>query len=175
MGKVTRGRVIPRRGVCKTRGRRGRSKLATTARLVVCSVSGTGAGGRLETPRQQRPFTGWKRGQSLLAAHYVLDAAGTRRAFQSLSVALPAWLVGKAGWLAVQTAPKRFITKSAAGGLTRGRLHRRHTTSRDATKGRPKKQPKKEPKPGHKKGNRQKGKASLRKGRTTDKEWLATG
>ena len=99
---------------------------------------------------------------------------------QSLSVTLPAWLVDKAGWLAVYTAPKSCITKSAARGLTRGRLHRRHTAPRDATAGRPKKQPKKEPKPGHKRGNRQKGKglsppqgkdkASLRrKGRTTDK------
>ena len=32
--------------------------------------------------------------------------------FRSLSVTLPAWLVGKAGWLAVYTAPKSFITKS---------------------------------------------------------------
>ena len=56
--------------------------------------------------------------------------SGDRKLLQSLSVALPAWLVGKEGWLAVQTAPKRFITKSAAGGLTRGRLHRRHTTPR---------------------------------------------
>ena len=68
---------------------------------------------------------------------------------------LPAWLVGKAGWLAVYTAPRRFITKSSAGVLTRGRLHRHHTTPRDVTEGRPKKQPKKEPKTGHKRGGRQ--------------------
>ena len=65
-----------------------------------------------------------------------------------------------------------FIAKSAAGGLTRGRLHRRHTTPRDVTKGRPKKQPKKEPKPGHKRGTGKREKASLRKGRTTDKEGM---
>jgi hypothetical protein len=54
---------------------------------------------------------------------------------------------------------KIVVTKSAADGLTRGRLHRRHTTSSDVTKGRPKKQPKKEPKPGHTSGGTgQKGK-----------------
>jgi len=48
--------------------------------------------------------------------------SGDRKLLQSLSVTLPAWLVGKAGRLAVYIAPKSFITKSAAGGLTRGRL-----------------------------------------------------
>ena len=71
---------------------------------------------------------------------------------------LPAWLVGKAGWLAVHAAPKSCIAKSAAGGLTRGWLRRRHTTPHDVIEGRPKKQPKKEPTPAHKRGDRQQGK-----------------
>ena len=98
----------------------------------------------------------------------------------SISFRVPPGLVSWQGRVVspVYTAPKSYITKSAAGGLARGRLHQRHAASRGATEGRPKKQPKNEPTPGHhKKGEPEpatgKKPPSLRKGRTTDKEGMA--
>ena len=43
--------------MCKTRRRRERSKLATTARLIVCSVFRTGAGGAARNPEAARLYT----------------------------------------------------------------------------------------------------------------------